>query len=123
MMLHEASCIPAGSCQVYNGACQQHAQALPEAAQLWAGGQKGAVQVFDLTTGQQAAGFQAASDTVNGFSFHPYLPLAATASGEPPNKQCCFDSMDLLLFSCLIVSPSKPLMYHGWRILECDTAQ
>ena len=36
---------------------------------------------YDLTSGEQVSSFQAASDTVNGFQFHPYLPLSATASG------------------------------------------
>ena len=45
------------------------------------GGQDGKVRVFDLTTGEPAASFQAASDTVNGLMFHPCLPLLATASG------------------------------------------
>ena len=39
--------------------------------------------MFDLTTGAAVQSFQAAEDTVNGFEFHPYLPLAATASGGP----------------------------------------
>ena len=46
------------------------------------GGVDGNILTFDLTTGEQIASFQAASDTVNGFQFHPYLPLAAAASGE-----------------------------------------
>ena len=29
------------------------------------------------------ASYQAAADTINGFHFHPFLPLAATASGKP----------------------------------------
>ena len=41
----------------------------------------GKVLSFDLTTGEQVSDFQAATDTVNGFQFHPFLPLAATASG------------------------------------------
>lgn len=48
-----------------------------------AGGVDGHVVSFDLTTGDQVSSFQAAADPVNGFSFHPYLPLAATASGLP----------------------------------------
>ncbi|EIE24132.1 WD40 repeat-like protein, partial [Coccomyxa subellipsoidea C-169] len=38
-------------------------------------------QVFDLRTGEPVASHTAAADTVNGFHFHPFLPLAASASG------------------------------------------
>jgi hypothetical protein len=48
-----------------------------------AGGSRGRLRVFDLQEGQEVAGYQAAADTVNGFHFHPFLPLAATASGKP----------------------------------------
>lgn len=41
----------------------------------------GKVANFDLASGEQVSSFQAAGDTVNGFQFHPYLPLSATASG------------------------------------------
>lgn len=47
-----------------------------------AGGSKGRVQIFDLQDGQEVGSYAAAADTVNGFQFHPFLPLAATASGE-----------------------------------------
>lgn len=40
------------------------------------------VHIYDLQTGQWTSSFQAASDTVNGFSFHPFLPMAASSSGE-----------------------------------------
>ncbi|PKI62794.1 hypothetical protein CRG98_016802 [Punica granatum] len=33
-------------------------------------------------SGQWISGFQAASDTVNAFSFHPFLPMAASSSGQ-----------------------------------------
>lgn len=49
---------------------------------LGTGGQDGLVHIYDLQSGQWTAGFQAASDTVSGFSFHPYLPLAVTSSGH-----------------------------------------
>ena len=49
-----------------------------------AGGSKGRVQVFDLQDGQEVGSYPAAADTVNGFQFHPFLPLAATASGRSP---------------------------------------
>ena len=48
-----------------------------------AGGSRGRLQVFDLQEGQEVASYQAAADTINGFHFHPFLPLAATASGKP----------------------------------------
>lgn len=38
--------------------------------------------MFDLRDGQQVSCFKAASDTVNGVSFSPCLPLLATASGH-----------------------------------------
>ncbi|XP_037422066.1 telomerase Cajal body protein 1-like isoform X2 [Triticum dicoccoides] len=49
---------------------------------LATGGQDGMVHIYDLQGGQWVTGFQAAADTVNGFSFHPYLPLATTSSGH-----------------------------------------
>ncbi|KAL4443842.1 hypothetical protein ABPG75_011579 [Micractinium tetrahymenae] len=49
---------------------------------LAAGGEDGAVRVYDLRDGSLAAQFQAAADTVNGVAFHPFLPLLATASGQ-----------------------------------------
>ncbi|TVU43925.1 hypothetical protein EJB05_03346 [Eragrostis curvula] len=49
---------------------------------LATGGQDGMVHVYDLQGGQWVTAFQAAADTVNGFSFHPYLPFSATSSGH-----------------------------------------
>uniref|UniRef100_A0A0D9VYR5 Anaphase-promoting complex subunit 4 WD40 domain-containing protein n=1 Tax=Leersia perrieri TaxID=77586 RepID=A0A0D9VYR5_9ORYZ len=49
---------------------------------LGTGGQDGMVHIYDLQGGQWVTAFHAAADTVNGFSFHPYLPLAATSSGH-----------------------------------------
>ncbi|XP_048132452.1 telomerase Cajal body protein 1-like [Rhodamnia argentea] len=49
---------------------------------LGTGSQDGLVHIYDLQTGQWISGFQAASDTVNGFSFHPFLPMAASSSGH-----------------------------------------
>ena len=49
---------------------------------MCAGGSKGRIQIFDLQEGQEVASYQAAADTVNGLQFHPFLPLAATASGK-----------------------------------------
>ena len=46
-----------------------------------AGGEDGAVRLFDLRDGREVAAFHAADDTVNGCHFHPYLPLLGTASG------------------------------------------
>lgn len=54
----------------------------PMGRHLSTGGVDGNVLTFDLATGEQMSSFQAASDTVNGLQFHPYLPLAAAASGE-----------------------------------------
>lgn len=54
----------------------------PMGRHLSTGGVDGKVLSFDLTTGEQVSDFQAATDTVNGFQFHPFLPLAATASGH-----------------------------------------
>ena len=60
-----------------------------------AGGQDGAVQVFDLVDGQPSASWRATTDTVNGFAFHPYLPLGVTASGLPdPLSACCSQPAD-----------------------------
>ncbi|KAI3429583.1 hypothetical protein D9Q98_005669 [Chlorella vulgaris] len=49
---------------------------------LATGGEDGVVRVFDLCDGSPAGQFAAAADTVNGVSFHPFLPLLATASGQ-----------------------------------------
>ncbi|KAK9152163.1 hypothetical protein Syun_010472 [Stephania yunnanensis] len=49
---------------------------------LGTGGQDGQVHIYDLLTGQWTASFQAAADTVNGFCFHPHLPMAASSSGH-----------------------------------------
>ncbi|KAH7650723.1 Guanine nucleotide-binding protein [Dioscorea alata] len=49
---------------------------------LGAGGEDGLVHIYDLQSGQWITAFQAASDTVNGFGFHPHLPLAASSSGN-----------------------------------------
>ncbi|XP_058114163.1 uncharacterized protein LOC131257018 isoform X2 [Magnolia sinica] len=49
---------------------------------LGTGGQDGQVHIYDLQSGQWIASFQAASDTANGFCFHPSLPMAASSSGH-----------------------------------------
>ena len=69
---------------------QQHflLQKLLQLLLLHSGGVDGQVASFDLTTGEQVSSFRAATDTVNGLQFHPYLPLAATASGRPPTLLC-----------------------------------
>ncbi|XP_028788731.1 telomerase Cajal body protein 1 [Neltuma alba] len=54
----------------------------PSGRHLGTGGQNGLVHIYDLQTGQWVSCFQAASDTVNGFSFHPFLPLAVSSSGH-----------------------------------------
>ncbi|RYR65772.1 hypothetical protein Ahy_A03g011695 isoform B [Arachis hypogaea] len=54
----------------------------PSGQHLGTGGQDGLVHIYDLQTGQWVSGFQAALDTVNGFSFHPFLPHAVSSSGH-----------------------------------------
>ncbi|XP_075492916.1 uncharacterized protein LOC142530895 [Primulina tabacum] len=54
----------------------------PLGRHLGTGGQDGLVHIYDLQTGQWVSSFQAAPDTISGFSFHPILPMAATASGH-----------------------------------------
>ncbi|KAF5728641.1 telomerase Cajal body protein 1 [Tripterygium wilfordii] len=54
----------------------------PLGRHLGTGGQDGFVHIYDLQTGQWMSGFQAAADTVNGFNFHPSLPMAASSSGH-----------------------------------------
>ncbi|KAH7857946.1 hypothetical protein Vadar_018194 [Vaccinium darrowii] len=61
----------------------------PSGQHLGTGGQDGLVHIYNLQTGQWASSFQAALDTVNGFSFHPFLPLAASSSGHRR-----FDTLD-----------------------------
>ncbi|CAN1120206.1 Telomerase Cajal body protein 1 [Linum perenne] len=48
---------------------------------LGTGGQDGLVDIYNLQTRQWISGFQAAADTVNGFAFHPSLPMAVSSSG------------------------------------------
>ncbi|KAK0579046.1 hypothetical protein LWI29_020121 [Acer saccharum] len=60
-----------------------HVQFSKDGNYLYTGGRKdGLVHIYDLQTGQWISGFRAAADTVNGFSFHPYLPMAASSSGH-----------------------------------------
>jgi WD40 repeat protein len=54
----------------------------PGGRHLATGGEDGKVRVFDLATGELKTSFWAAPDAMNGFGFHPMLPLVATASGE-----------------------------------------
>ncbi|XP_016184548.1 telomerase Cajal body protein 1 isoform X1 [Arachis ipaensis] len=54
----------------------------PSGQHLGTGGQDGLVHIYDLQTGQWVSGFQAALGTVNGFSFHPFLPHAVSSSGH-----------------------------------------
>ncbi|GKV41283.1 hypothetical protein SLEP1_g48836 [Rubroshorea leprosula] len=54
----------------------------PYGRYLGTGGQDGLVHIYDLQTGQWISGYQAAADTVNGFTFHPLLPMAASSSGH-----------------------------------------
>ncbi|CAK9144096.1 unnamed protein product [Ilex paraguariensis] len=54
----------------------------PLGQKLGTGGQDGLVHIYELQTGQWVSCFQAALDTVSGFSFHPFLPMAASSSGH-----------------------------------------
>ncbi|XP_052201678.1 uncharacterized protein LOC127807682 isoform X2 [Diospyros lotus] len=54
----------------------------PSGRHLGTGGQDGLVHIYNLQTGQWVSSFQAALDTVNGFSFHPFLAMAASSSGH-----------------------------------------
>lgn len=54
----------------------------PSGRHLGTGGQDGIVHIYDLQSGEWVSGFQAASDTVSCFSFHPSVPLAASSSGH-----------------------------------------
>ncbi|GLJ48722.1 hypothetical protein SUGI_1027490 [Cryptomeria japonica] len=54
----------------------------PYGRHLGTGGQDGRVNVYDLQTGEWVTNFQASFDTVNGFCFHPSLPLAVSSSGH-----------------------------------------
>ncbi|KNA12280.1 hypothetical protein SOVF_127390 [Spinacia oleracea] len=54
----------------------------PFGRHLATGGEDGLVHIYDLQTGQWTSSFAAASDTVNGFSFHPFLPMAVSSSGH-----------------------------------------
>ncbi|XP_062161405.1 uncharacterized protein LOC133868510 [Alnus glutinosa] len=54
----------------------------PSGRHLGTGGQDGLVHIYDLQTGQWVSSFHAALDTVSGFSFHPFLPMAASSSGH-----------------------------------------
>ena len=68
----------------------------------YSGGSDGKVVSFDLTTGEPVSTFLAATDTLNGFQFHPYLPLAATASG----MQSCTRCLSLPIAWFLVFGPA-----------------
>ncbi|XP_020231455.1 telomerase Cajal body protein 1 isoform X1 [Cajanus cajan] len=68
----------------------------PSGQHLGTGGQDGLVHIYNLQTGQWVSSFEAALDTVNGFSFHPFLPHAVSSSGhrrfvipDDDNKELC----------------------------------
>ncbi|KAL2343960.1 hypothetical protein Fmac_005245 [Flemingia macrophylla] len=68
----------------------------PSGQHLGTGGQDGLVHIYNLQTGQWVSSFGAALDTVNGFSFHPFLPHAVSSSGhrrfvvpDDDNKELC----------------------------------
>ncbi|KAL7213182.1 hypothetical protein ACSBR2_015816 [Camellia fascicularis] len=54
----------------------------PFGRHLGTGGEDGLVHIYNLQTGQWVSSFQAALDTVNCFSFHPFLPMAGSSSGH-----------------------------------------
>ncbi|KAL6992649.1 hypothetical protein U1Q18_010761 [Sarracenia purpurea var. burkii] len=54
----------------------------PFGQHIGTGGQDGLVHIYNLKTGHWTSSFQAALDTVNGFSFHPFMPMAASSSGH-----------------------------------------
>ncbi|KAG2410095.1 LEC14B protein [Vigna angularis] len=54
----------------------------PSGQHLGTGGQDGLVHIYNLQTGQWVSSFEAALDTVSGFSFHPFLPHAVSSSGH-----------------------------------------
>ncbi|EPS70337.1 hypothetical protein M569_04425, partial [Genlisea aurea] len=49
---------------------------------LGTGSQDGVVHVYNLESGQWVSSFRAASDSINGFSFHPFYAMAVTSSGQ-----------------------------------------
>ena len=55
--------------------------------------------MYDLADGSLVTSFKAAADTVNGLQFHPFMPLAATASG----RHSC-----LAAASCQVAAVHKP---------------
>ncbi|XP_057462562.1 uncharacterized protein LOC130752742 isoform X2 [Actinidia eriantha] len=96
----------------------------PLGQHLGTGGQDGLVHIYNLQTGQWVSSFQAAlgnavpyltveedscfllflidsfalhTDTVNGFSFHPFLPMAASSSGHRRFQNLDDSSEDLRL--------------------------
>ncbi|GMP34754.1 hypothetical protein CsSME_00007495 [Camellia sinensis var. sinensis] len=54
----------------------------PFGQHLGTGSEDGLVQIYNLQMGQWVSSFQAALDTVNCFSFHPFLPMAGSSSGK-----------------------------------------
>ncbi|CAH9133702.1 unnamed protein product [Cuscuta epithymum] len=69
----------------------------PHGHHLGTGGQDGSVHIYDLQTGNWVSSFHAASDTINGFSYHPFLPMAATSSGNRRFLDFDDSSEDLVL--------------------------
>lgn len=59
----------------------------PVGRHLISGGTDGHVRVYDLTDGSQCAAWPVATDTVNGVSVHPVIPLVATSSGHRRFKE------------------------------------
>ena len=61
---------------------QKHEYCDPPSIGGASGGEDGMVRVFDLRDGSAVASHPASNDTLNGFEFHPYLPFAASSSGD-----------------------------------------
>lgn len=75
-----------------------HFDVEPMGQHLATGGQDGLVHVYNLQNGQWVSSFQAALDTVNGFAFHPFLPMAASSSGHR-RYGCLDDSFEDVILS------------------------
>ncbi len=81
-----------------------------------AGGTDGKLLVFDLRTGEPIASHNAAADTLNGVQFHPFLPLAATASGA----QSLYKLHSALMPSGVFAVESTPIQSVLFRTSDLD---
>nr|AFK42969.1 unknown [Lotus japonicus] len=73
----------------------------PSGQHLATGGQDGLVHIYDLQTGQWVSSFEAALDTVNCFSFHPFLSYGVSSSGhrrfvvpDDSNEELCLSGRE-----------------------------